>query len=68
VTASQTRTPRVARLRGSTGAGQGCAVILGEIFEGAKVVQVLEVEPIGKVWSAMIDEARTDENMLPTKL
>ena len=37
--------------------------ILGKIFEGAKVIQILEVEPIGKVWSAMIDEARTDDRV-----
>ena len=38
--------------------------ILGEILEGAKVIEILEVEPNGKVWSTMIDEARTDDRHL----
>lgn len=32
----------------------------------AKAIQILEVEPVGRVWSAMIDEARTDADFVRT--
>ena len=42
--------------------------ILGEIFEGAEVTQVLDVEPMSRVWSVMIDDARTDERFVRTTI